>query len=374
MPVAKSVSPAPEARVAPPAALREEVLAQPAALGVAASPRLASQRRQMKRLFGGLVQLKVQVGATLHEKNDAKLIQALVKAVQAQFSTWAQRSGVKDEGVLKAIHALKGKALEAAIGKLLADVYDEGRPFADFDDLRRQCEQDLALGALGLPALQGTEQQLDQYLQPGAKAKRGVGADKKGFRIYRCMKREYWQAYEKSGQVKDILHGHGGALGQALDYFRKSVEDKKLDDVLVEFRFPEQSESQLVDPDEIEKGGEGRGSKGGKMGGKSEQNDAIGKLGDIYSINLKANAELITKLKPEVKAMAFSRDEQPGKEQADRAKRGPAASTGPLTPIDVMVRLKRATQGALYILNHEDWVAYAQFKDEHPDLSYADDQ
>jgi hypothetical protein len=34
------------------------------------------------------------------------------------------------------------------------------------------------------------------------------------------MKREYWNAYQESGDVKDILHGHGGALGQALDYFR----------------------------------------------------------------------------------------------------------------------------------------------------------
>ena len=100
----------------------------------------------------------------------------------------------------------------------IPSAYDGRAPVAMLMVLHgcRQTEQDIILGVVGLPALQGTEQQLDQYHQSSAKGPRGPGAGRHPFRIYRCMKRQYWDAYQKSGNVKDILHGHGGGLGQAL--------------------------------------------------------------------------------------------------------------------------------------------------------------
>lgn len=38
-----------------------------------------------------------------------------------------------------------------------------------------------------------------------------------------------------------------------------------------------------------------------------------------------------------------------------------------------MVVLKRRPQGDKKDLTHEDWPLYYQYKDEHPDLKYADD-
>lgn len=322
------------------------------------------------------IQRKITVGKDTYEKDDKKLLALIAGQVKGQLSTWADRTTINNKDVSEPLAKLKElSALTTAVGDLFADKYDEGRIFTDIDDLRRQTEQDIILGVVGLPALQGTEQQLDQYHQSSAKGPRGPGAGRHPFRIYRCMKRQYWDAYQKSGNVKDILHGHGGGLGQALDYFRKSVADKKtLDDVLVEFRFPELSEAQMIDPEEIGKGGEGKAPKGGKLGGKSEKNDIFAPVAAIYSVNLQASKDLIASKKPEVKALAFSRDDNPGEAQAAAAAVGRTdAPAGPLSPTDVMVRLKRRKPGDLAKLSGQDWIEHGKFTEEHPEFEYSYD-
>ena len=355
-------------------ALHDAANGSPQVQAIAQLQRALNLRSRGTQLGGLAIQRKITVDKKTYDKDDKELLKLISRQVEGQLGTWHTRTTINKKEAAEAVGNLKGKNLEKAIAELFANKYDDGRAFTDIDDLRRQTEQDVILGIVGLPALQGTEQQLDQYHQTSAKAKRGPGAERRDFRIYRCMKREYWNAYQESGDVKDILHGHGGALGQALDYFRKSVADKKtLDDVLVEFRFPDVSESQMVDPAEIGLGGEGKGPKGGKLGGKSEQSDIFGPLAEIFSINLGASKDLIAGKKPEVRAIAFSKDKNPGEDQAKAGAKGGTAPSGPLTAIDVMVLLKRQQPGNTKDLTYEDWPLYYEFKEQHPELKYADE-
>jgi hypothetical protein len=243
------------------------------------------------------------------------------------------------------------------------------------DDLCRQAEQDVMLFLLDLQEFEGTPHQLDQY-SFNKTGKAGAGNKRASFRIYRTMPVKVWNAYEKSGQVGDILYGHGGALGQALHYFQKS-KAAKFDDVLVEFSFTGRSEEQSVDYKEIGKGDEGKGSKGGKMGGKSEQNDMLG-VQNIFSIHLSKNKDLITKLAPEVRAVEFAIPRDKKEASSNKPEKDKTDSSGDessddqeLSPIDVMIKLGRKKAGTLNVMNDDDWEPYYTYKEEHPEYKYS---
>lgn len=267
---------------------------------------ISQQTSMQKKETKGVVQRLIKVGEKDHEVNAGDIVNPTVDRVWGQLTTWMTRSKANKpskelEKKVKNILKDKSKAsVKVEVARLFSDIYDE-RSFVDIDDLGRQAEQDVMLKLLGLESLEGTEQQLDQFTF--SKGSAGAGSTKKSFRVYRTMKFEFWNEYENSGDVKTILHGHGGALGQALHYFQKSIGN--LDDVLVEFAFNDLSESQAVDYNEISKGGEGKGSKGGKLGAKSEKNDVFA-VNNIFSVDLGKNKVLIDKLKPTVKAIKYA--------------------------------------------------------------------
>ena len=174
------------------------------------------------------------------------------------------------------------------------------------------------------------------------------------------------------------MHGHGGVLGQALHYFQKSKANPMMDDVLVEFSFTGSSEEKMVDYGEISKGGEGNKSKGKKLGGKSEQNDVFDMV-NIFSVDLGKNKELIASLKPDVRAVSFSKPERntvasTGESGGEKSKSEKGELDGPqgaLGPIEVMVMLGRMKANALNIMGPEDWNVYYDFKEKNPDYEYS---
>jgi hypothetical protein len=326
-----------------------------------------------------VLQRDITVGKDTYKPDNKIILEQIVKWVKGQLSTWGIRNkDLKSDLNQKLKKVLKDKKLgddiEGQIVRLLRERYDN-RKFDDMDDLCRQAEQDVMLFLLDLQEFEGTQHQLDQYTF-NKTGKTGAGNKRASFRIYRTMPVKFWNVYEKSGQVGDLLHGHGGALGQALHYFQKS-KAAKIDDVLVEFCFSNRSEDQSVDYNEIGKGAEGNASKGGKMGGKSEKNDMLG-VENIFSIHLAKNKDLITKLAPEVRAVQFAipREEKeaiPSKVEEDKTDSSEEEVDDDqiLSPIDVMIRLGRMTAGALNIMNKQDWIVYNTYKKEHPENKYS---
>jgi hypothetical protein len=327
-----------------------------------------------------VLQRDITVGKETYKPDNKVMLEQIVKWVKGQLSTWGDRNDKLDNKLklkLKKVLTDKklGTEIEEQITRLLREKYDT-RKFDDMDDLCRQAEQDIMLFLLDLKEFEGTPHQLDQYTFNQKTGKPGVGNKRASFRIYRTMPVKFWNVYEKSGQVGDILHGHGGALGQAMHYFQKS-KAAKLDDVLVEFSFTGRSEEQTVDYQEIGKGAEGNASKGGKMGGKSEQNDMLGAQ-NIFSIHLAKNKDLITKLAPVVRAVEFAIPREKKEASSSKSEKDKTDSSGDessddqeLSPIDVMIKLGRKKAGALNVMNNDDWEPYYQYKEEHPEYKYS---
>ena len=128
------------------------------------------------------------------------------------------------------------------------------------------------------------------------------GGDKP-LRIFRTTTRGDWNAYLISGETASLLHGHGGSLGQALDYFYKSTnsdpENPVYDNVIIEFEFARTAQN-AINYGQIIGGGEGGGPSGGKLSGKSESNDLLGE-NNIFSVNLAACSDLILEMNPTVR-------------------------------------------------------------------------
>ncbi len=183
------------------------------------------------------------------------------------------------------------------ITSLLAKYDTENRTFGDYGHLESQLIQDVKLSILGLGDIVGIDHHGGQF----------SGTDKSGggkpLRIYRTTTRTDWNTYLQSKEIGGLLHGHGGALGQALDYFYKSKTSAKdgplYDNVIFEIKFTTNASS-AIDYNEISSGGEGGGPKGGKLTGKNEQNDIFGEK-EIFSVNLAACRELILSMNPTIR-------------------------------------------------------------------------
>lgn len=179
----------------------------------------------------------------------------------------------------------------------LLDRYDtENRVFANKDEFEAQVIQDVKLSILRLDQIVGIEQHAGQFSDSDRS-----GGDKP-LRIYRTTTREDWDEYEHSKNIAGLLHGHGGSLGQALDYFYKSKTSKTdsplYSNVIFELKF-ERTASSAIDYERITSGGEGGAPAGDKLTGKKEQNDLLGER-KVFSVNLSASRELIMAMNPTV--------------------------------------------------------------------------
>jgi hypothetical protein len=315
-----------------------------------------------------VIQRDITVGGTPYKPDAVGIVDPTVVRVSGQLSTWGKRTGggKLDKKTAKAVKNFRSKRaqVEQEVRRLFRDRYDN-REFEDINDLGRQVEQDIMLGFLGLSEFEGIPQQLDQFTIDRTD-RRGPGSRKTPFRIYRTMPVGVWNTYWQDRDIKNLLRGHGGALGQALHYFKKSKNTRR-DDVLVEFSFSGHSEEQLVDYNEIALGGEGKRSKGGKLGGKSEQNDVFD-VTNIFSIDLGKNKDLIASLNPDVRAVEFANPDHK-KEGKEGESKAPRES---LSPVGVMVKLGRVAPGSLYIMSEDDWPLYEQFKRDHPEYDYSE--
>ncbi|TDW97495.1 hypothetical protein EDB95_5345 [Dinghuibacter silviterrae] len=249
-----------------------------------------------------VVQRTITIGTVSKEHNDAALINAQYAEVKPYIAQWAQMDTIFAGGTkgktTRAKNTYLNNKLKTDIGAMLVK-YNNTKTFAGDKDLTRQLVQDIKLRLLGVEDLVGTDQTDGQFWEKADEAPQARTGKNKTLRIYRTMKKADWATYEASHNVKDILKGHGGSLGQALHYFLKS-KDSNSDDVLVEFAFSAAAQS-LVDYTKISSGGEGDGPQGGKLTGKKEDNDVL-KIWDekIFSINLGKSKDRIAELNPTV--------------------------------------------------------------------------
>lgn len=254
---------------------------------------------------GAVVQRDILVGDVWKKQYDDALVSEQVVKVKPYIVQWSQLDTIFDGGTKtktsKAKEAYLNNAQQLGLEndiRVLLRKYVGKNSFENDEDLARQLIQDVKLKLLGMESILGTSQRDGQFSAKDDDSEVGRTGKSKTLRIYRTMKAEHWNNYKKSGDVKDILWGHGGSLGQALHYFLKSKQDK-LPDVLVEFEFSGKAES-LVDYKNIGSGGEGKEPKEGKLTGKKEQNDVMDLDQEIFSINLGKSKDLIAKLNPKV--------------------------------------------------------------------------
>lgn len=204
-------------------------------------------------------------------------------------------------------HFQKKNTLKSDIEKMLFK-YISGTMDYEFNnnyDLSRQLVQDIKLKLLKLHGVIGIEHQDGQFSKQvkDDDSQTGRLGRSKPLRIYRTMPAANW-----NGELESVLNGHGGSLGQALHYFKRSLDNfvtkestPAYDNILIEIKFGEDAKD-LIDYTQISGGGEGAGSTpSGKFTGKSESNDIFGRDEKIFSINLSKNKERIKALHPTVR-------------------------------------------------------------------------
>jgi hypothetical protein len=200
------------------------------------------------------------------------------------------------ESNTKATNYLKTN-LRNQIFSILEKYNSENRTFENNAHLETQLIQDIKLGILRLDDILGVDHHNGQFSQTDPS---GRG---KALRIYRTTTRIDWNNYLQSGSVAGLLHGHGGSLGQALDYFYKSknsdTDGPLYDNVIFELKFTKLALN-AIDYNTIALGGEGGGPNLGRLTGKKEQNDILGES-NIFSVNLGACKDLILSMNPVVR-------------------------------------------------------------------------
>lgn len=188
------------------------------------------------------------------------------------------------------------KHLPTHIDELLSKYDLDHVNFDNLGEVRRQLVQDVKLRFLKLDNMVGVKQNAGQFSTSD-----DSGRDKP-LRIYRTTTRGDWNNYLQTRNVNDLLHGHGGSFGQALDYYYKSKNAAKtsplFDNIIFELQFKNTARN-AIDYGEITKGGEGGGPKGEKLTGKSEKND-IFKEANVFSVNLAACSQRIIAMDPVV--------------------------------------------------------------------------
>ncbi|WGH75719.1 hypothetical protein P8625_00725 [Tenacibaculum tangerinum] len=258
-------------------------------------------------------QRKIIVNDT--EVNKDAILDDLVSNTAGRVHTWLTSNGmtsilkrnsqdVKAEITATESNSKARKYLEAnlrnQINSILAKYNSDDRTFEDNNHFESQLIQDVKLSILRLNDIVGIDHHNGQFSRTDQS---GRG---KALRIYRTTKRADWNTYLQSRSLAGLLHGHGGSLGQALDYFYKSKNPNNknasnpfYDNVIFELKFTKDA-SNAINYDEISSGGEGGGPRSDKLTGKKEQNDILGEA-DSFSVNLGACRDLIVSMDPVVR-------------------------------------------------------------------------
>lgn len=237
------------------------------------------------------------------------ILDDLVKNIKGRIHGWLTGDGMtstlknNSQDVKKEIDATKSNIkatkyldenLRVQVSPILTKYDTENKTFDDRAHLESQLIQDVKLGILRLNDIIGIDYHGGQF------SKTDTSGRGKVLRIYRTTTLDDWNNYLLSNSVAGLLHGHGGSLGQALDYFYKSKNsDKKgpfYNNVIFELKFTKTALN-AIDYDEISLGGEGKGPKSGKLTGKKERNDILGEA-NIFSVNLGACKDLIMSMNP----------------------------------------------------------------------------
>ncbi|ATG76431.1 MULTISPECIES: hypothetical protein [unclassified Pseudoalteromonas] len=262
------------------------------------------------RLSTTVLQRQILIGDKWEGHADDVLVSDIEKDVKPRLNSWSElKDNIFKKGTNgdtnKAVNAYYTVDLSIGVSPFEADIraslrkHNNRTSFADRSDLYRQVTQDIKLSLLGFHNIAGIAHHDGQFKRTDDGFGGSASGRKKKLVIYRTMPKADWSNYKGSGDLKDILFGHGGSLGQAMHYFDKSKKSSK-DDVLVEFKFSGDA-SKLLDYSKVNGGGEGGAPQGNKLTGKSEQNDIMKVDKDVFSVHLHKSKDLIKELKPQVR-------------------------------------------------------------------------
>lgn len=261
-----------------------------------------------------LIQRKILVGNEWLNHTEDSFLEDIEAGVKPRLNHWRE---LKDKVFKKNTNAATNSAIKDYYELKLPDVevtqfesdilaslrkHNSQNSFADKNDLYRQIAQDIKLKLLKFNNIAGIPHHDGQFKKTDDNFGGSASGRNKNLVIYRTMPKADWVNYKESGDLKDILYGHGGSLGQAMHYFYKSKKDNK-DDVLVEFKFSK-SALELIDYSKVNGGGEGGTPKNGQLTGKSEQNDLMNVDDNVFSIHLHKSKDLIKELKPKARLIA----------------------------------------------------------------------
>lgn len=201
----------------------------------------------------------------------------------------ALRTALKSEVKFIAGHTLQehfqrdDKTFTAAANTLFDTLWDlyqtKNFHLVDLSSLVHQVSQDINLIWGGDQTIAGTPHQHSEYAVDPANRHPGLDKDNE-MRIYRSMPEYAWEAAS--------LKGHGGSLGEAMNYFRQGKRDTATHPThiyyLVEFRLPGKTVNGMTG--DIG-GGEGVQSTADKFGGKRESTSEFGIEKDFFSVDMK---------------------------------------------------------------------------------------
>lgn len=162
----------------------------------------------------------------------------------------------------------------------LWDIYQTKKiKLTDFNSLIHQVSQDINLLWGGDHTIAGTPHQHSDYAVDAAKRHPGQVGNP-DMRIYRSMPKFAWEAAS--------LQGHGGSLGEAMNYFRQGKRDTETHPThiyyLVEFTLPGKKLDDMVGG--ITGGSEGTSSNPTKFGGKNESTSEFGMNSGFFSVDM----------------------------------------------------------------------------------------
>ncbi|MDU8498232.1 DUF4157 domain-containing protein [Pseudomonas syringae] len=252
-----------------------------------------------------VIQKQIKIGSV--EKATADLLAVQLTEVKSYIRFWLDKDHVLTKPTNSAKNKLRDDYFKQSypqdVVELLAHYEDRHKEFSSPAELTRQLVQDIKLRLLGLPKVVGVDHREGQFFnKEPMNVLSGLTGKDKSLRIYRTMLASVWDEVRKD-DVKALMAGHGGSLGQALHYFLKAKNNKgndRKDVVLIEIAFDGKA-SDLVDFDRIASGGEGGGPHDKKMTGKKEANDImVGTDVKLFSINLEKHKDHIADLQPKI--------------------------------------------------------------------------
>lgn len=235
-----------------------------------------------KRPAGVVVQRLVQVAG--EDITEDVLTAAIISAFKSEWWLDKQKKTYLKKG-LTDLHPTKGILLK---NDLWAIYQTLTLNLTDNDSLIHQVGQDIYLYLKdNRSPIIGTPHQQSEYAMDPTRRHPGHVGDR-DMRIYRSMPKYAWDAAS--------LKGHGGSLGEAMNYFQQQKRDTAVHAnhvyYLVEFRLPGKALDTMVGT--IGAGGEGARSTADKFGGKKESTSEFGIEKNFFSVDMEHAATILS--------------------------------------------------------------------------------